>query len=371
MNLDSALVYPTSFDQLIGNEAVKRYLNSTIQNAAVGHAFLFSGPEGVGKSLFARAFAAGVMAAKGEKEQIRKLALGIHPDLHVLQPEGKVGLHSIESLRRFGEEVYYPPYESLWKVFIIDDADKMSTYSANALLKTFEEPPENTLIILLTNLKSSLLPTILSRCRIIHFSPIEERMIKDYLVDSRRVEEKTATLAAYLAEGSISRALAETEELPLEIRCRLLNLLAQGKLGSFRLLSEAAETIAKLVQKAREEEEGRHRKLDGGTFSVSQKEQLEKEAEGRGAILTGRLVNSLFATFQSWFRDLELLRIGGTKKMLLNPDFHAALEQEVQRGEVYSLKEIEKLLGAVGLSFKRFTPLSICLETLFLACRRI
>ncbi len=84
-------------------------------------------------------------------------------------------------MRQLSEEIYLPPYEANWKVFIIHDADRMLSYSANALLKTFEEPPPRTLIILLSRSQASLLPTIVSRCYTLHFQNLPSSLIQNFL----------------------------------------------------------------------------------------------------------------------------------------------------------------------------------------------
>ena len=139
---------PWCFSQIIGNEEIKKRLTRMLSKRAIGHALLFSGPDGIGKSLFAWAFAAQLMAEYDpEIDHARKIQSGQHPDIHIYRPEGKIGLHSIQSLRQLSQEVHLPPYEASWKVFIIHDADRMLSYSANTLLKTFEEPPPRTVII--------------------------------------------------------------------------------------------------------------------------------------------------------------------------------------------------------------------------------
>lgn len=117
--------YPTSFTDIIGNDEIKQQLERMLAKQEMGHALLFSGPEGVGKSLFAYAFAARLIQATTRgllEEQVHKLSLGQHPDIHIYHPEGKLGLHSIQTMRLFSEEVYFPPFEAAWKVFIIHDA---------------------------------------------------------------------------------------------------------------------------------------------------------------------------------------------------------------------------------------------------------
>ena len=156
------------FSNLIGNEPAKSLLAKMASSRRVPHALLFAGPPGVGKSSFAKAFAALLMGPS----HANKLKSGNHPDLHLLQPEGKSHTHSIDTIRALIDEASLPPFEAPIKLFILSDAEKMLPSASNALLKTLEEPPPHTHFILLTTFADAVLPTILSRCQKISFFPI-------------------------------------------------------------------------------------------------------------------------------------------------------------------------------------------------------
>ncbi len=137
------------FSHLIGNEAAKRHLEQMLAHQTLPSVLLFHGPEGVGKSLFARTLAERLVKKSGA-------------DLHIYIPET---LHTIESMRKLIQEAAMPPFESEHKVFIIEEAEKMQAPAANALLKTLEEPLADTFIFLVASELEQLLPTIVSRCR--------------------------------------------------------------------------------------------------------------------------------------------------------------------------------------------------------------
>ena len=137
------------FKHILGNDQIKFFLSQTLKLGTVGNSLLFAGPDGVGKSLFAEAFAKALISQDDPKGSHRdKIESGNHPDIRVYRPEGKIGMHSLGSMRQFTEEVYQSPFEAKFKVFIIHDADRMLPASSNALLKTFEEPLQNSIIIL-------------------------------------------------------------------------------------------------------------------------------------------------------------------------------------------------------------------------------
>ena len=173
------------FDHLLGNPVAKEYLSRLAAKKKVPPVLLLHGPEGVGKGLFAEAFAKAV----------------IHPskvDLYSLRPEGKTFQHSVASVRALIEEVNLPPFQASCKFFILHDAEKMGPAGSNALLKTLEEPPSYVHFILTTSRLYDLLPTVISRCQKIPFFPVAEEEIIKLVGDSH---------IAILSEGSISKAL--------------------------------------------------------------------------------------------------------------------------------------------------------------------
>ena len=188
------------YSHIPGNDEVKEYLGRIVETKTIPQSFLFTGERLEEIAQFARAFALGIASSA---------------DIHEYSPEGKVGMHSMETMRRFSDEVYLVPFNSERKVFIIHDADRMLPTSANALLKTFEEPAKSSIIILTTRRASSLLPTILSRCTTIRFQGIQ-----------------TSTFSS-----------------------PILKLLAQGSFKTYQELKDAAASIGKDFDAKRSEED--------------------------------------------------------------------------------------------------------------------
>ena len=133
------------FSHILGNEPLKAYLEKALQGDLLHHTLLFSGMEGIGKSLFAKALSRKLLDSC-ETRVLKEL----HPDLHILKPEGKGGMHPVDQIREMIKEMHKPPFEAPKKVFIFYDAERMLPVSANALLKTLEEPDLDSAIILLT-----------------------------------------------------------------------------------------------------------------------------------------------------------------------------------------------------------------------------
>src|SRR3989344_960555 len=158
------------FDQILGNEQIKAYLTKACLENRLGSTLLFSGPDGVGKRLFANALAAHLL-----KAPLSRIEQNNHPDFHVLPPEGKSGVYPIEKIRSMIDEGHVAPFESSCKVFVLEDAERMQLASANALLKTLEERLDGVAFMLLTSQPKEILATILSRSTVLSFQPLREK----------------------------------------------------------------------------------------------------------------------------------------------------------------------------------------------------
>jgi len=360
------------FSQITGNEEIKKRLAVMLSKGALGQALLFAGAEGVGKSVFALALAAALIApADGDLELRQRVLTAQHPDLHVYRPEGKLGLHTLESLRQLSREVYLPPYEAPLKIFILHEAERMLTYSANALLKTFEEPPPRTLFILLSDAPAAILPTILSRCYALHFRPIDPFLISNFL--QRRypsLDEATRVQIVRRSEGSIGRAVRLAEQGDA-LWIHLQRLLVQGPIRNYRLFQEQVKLLTGKIEEVKKQSEEAVRRELGKIerehqLSVHQQRALEKEMEASASLAFFREAKRVFEGILSWYRDMQWLHCGGHVQGLIHSDCYAQLEQAVQRGESQPLELVWKWVEEALAAIQQSTPLSLCVENLFL-----
>lgn len=365
----------TNFSELLGNESIKAYLKRMVHKGAIAHSMLFAGLDGIGKSLFAQALAAEIFDKEDPQGHHKhKISSGNHPDLHIYHPEGKLGMHSIESLRQLNEEVYLPAYESSWKVFIIHHADRMLTYSANALLKTFEEPLPKTVIILVSSEPRALLPTILSRCnRKLFFQPLSESLIQNVLKQRFSLEDSLSQNIAHQARGSLARAIELAQRRGDLDYPQLIQTLAKGKLESYRELTDLAQHLAEQVEATKKqfEEEAKEKffKVPLENLSAQQVNMLEKELEGMVSIRTMEESHAIFNTILTWYRDLHLLYHNSKKEFLFHQHEQANLINILQKGNLIDLKEVYNAIQEACLLLQRSTSLAICLENLFLKLR--
>ena len=172
------------FEKLIGNEQVKKTLIDAINSENVSHSYIFSGIEGIGKRQFAKEFVKNIMCIENGKceekcDSCIKINANSNPDYTEIEPDGKT--IKIDQIRNMQEKVAEKPIISNKKAYIINDADLMSEESQNCLLKTLEEPPKYTIIILVVSNENKLLPTIKSRCVSVKFNKISDEEIKKHI----------------------------------------------------------------------------------------------------------------------------------------------------------------------------------------------
>ena len=192
------------FEKIKGQNFAKKYLTNSIKSNMVSHAYMFEGPNGIGKNTMARELAAILL----EMENLFN-----SPDYIEIKPDGNS--IKIAQIRKLQSDILVKPYKS-YKIYVIDEAQKMTVEAQNALLKTLEEPPKYAIIILITDNKESLLDTIKSRCEIIKFTPIPMQEVASYLT-MNGIDSKRASLLANFSRGSMKKAieLSESEEFNL------------------------------------------------------------------------------------------------------------------------------------------------------------
>lgn len=366
----------TPFAEIVGNDSIKRHLTWLIEKNSVGNSLLFAGPEGVGKGPFAEEFAKMLLCRNDPTgSHLHKLKAGTHPDLHIYRPEGKIGMHSIAAMRSLIEEVYLPPYESERKVFIIYHADRMLSYSANALLKTFEEPSLETVIILLSSSPELLLPTILSRCSIFRFHALNDEEMISLLMKKEQLLFDHATQIANLSQGSVTKALRLCKKTENPMRALVINTLVQGKFESHGALAAKAKEIAELIEESLKQAEtaSKEELLKGycDKPTATQKDGLEKEIEGIVAMRLMHEAEAFFDILLTWTRDLHLLKLNGNTKYLYHGDHLEELQKASKKHPVIALEDILEAVKTTKLSLARSTPLHLCLENLFLRLEMI
>ena len=226
-------------DAIIGHHQILKQLYHAIASDRVAGAYLFVGVANVGKETVALNFAKSINCrmsgegACGTCLSCRKADDGNHPDLQIIRPSG--AWIKIDQIRELQKRIIYRPLEGVRKVYILAEAERMNLEAANCLLKTLEEPPADSVLILLTTNLDALLPTIRSRCQIIPFHSLVISELAGHLVERFDIDESQALRVATTAGGAVGKSLtllqdgASFEEDIPEI------MIANNRLDAFRI----------------------------------------------------------------------------------------------------------------------------------------
>lgn len=278
---------------VLGQEYALEAFKTSFDKNRISHAYVITGPDGVGKSIFAMHIAA-VLLCSGEKkpcgvcDQCLKVQHGNHPDVMVVSKGGKsIG---VDDIRDVINEVYTKPYEGNRKVIIIKNADVITVQGQNAILKTLEEPSDDTTIIMTTENTGMLLETILSRCQILKLGRIPGEKIKGYLM-TRGIEENKAATAASLSDGVLGNALRFLDEKFIKLREETIKV--------------SRDVLRNDTLKA----------LDASSFFIDNKDNID----------------IIFDIMMSWFRDIIVLKHVKDRETLINRDLYDKLVEESQR----------------------------------------
>jgi DNA polymerase-3 subunit delta' len=233
-----------SWQRVRGHEAQIRAFERVVQRGRLAHAYLFTGPPGIGKRLFADELAKALLCEAGTGERLEacdccaaclQVAAGAHPDYFTAgRPEESLEL-PLSVMREFCQHFALKPARGRGKVGILDDADSLNEESANCFLKTLEEPPSGSVLFLIATSAERQLPTIVSRCQVVHFHPLAEETVRE-LVRAQGIEEEgLLRRLARLSGGSPGQALALADPALWEFRRRLLDGMVQARCDSVAL----------------------------------------------------------------------------------------------------------------------------------------
>ncbi len=297
-----------AFADILGQEVAVKCLTRSLAQDRITHAYLFTGPEGVGQREAAIILAQALNCPQNHRDpcgscsSCRRISANNYPDVKGLLPEGNnIKIDQIRALRK---DIYYRPLEGRRKVYIISAAHKMTIQAANSMLCILEEPPPYAVFILLTSQEAKLLSTIISRCQKVPFYPLSAGLIKDKLEAEVGLQGEKAGVVAALAGGSWDRAR---------------ELVESGRAGE---IQRRVVALATTVCGANEAEK----------WQVA--EEWEKSED-----LPLLLDQLLF-----WFRDLLVLKETGGVELLLHQDELPRLRQMVRH---YSRKKLLHALGAL------------------------
>lgn len=317
---------------IIGHPWAVESLRRAAAGGDVSHAYLFTGPAGVGKTTLARALASALMCQEAERtpcgicRACRLTASGNHPDLHIVESARPGDTLKIEQVRELQRQLALTPVEARWQVAILRRFEEATTSAANALLKMLEEPPPYVVLVMTADDPDHLLPTIVSRCRHVPLRPLPLALVERALVERWGADAEQATLLAHLSGGRLGWAV------------RMLKDDA--------MLQRRAQRLGEL-----------NRLL--GSSLIERFEYAEKLADDPGA------VQEMLDLWTGWWRDVLLLA-AGSSAALTNIDARDALADHARRFGLARSSAMVDALRRAGERLRRNANPRLTLEVLML-----
>jgi DNA polymerase III subunit delta' len=330
------------WDLVVGHAEQVAILREAVDSGRVVHAWLFTGPPGIGKLHTARVFAAALNCSAGGDgtcDVCRRILRGVHPDVHLIVPEGDFLL--VEDVRAVREEASRSRHEASTAVFVFDEADRMTEAAANALLKVLEEPPPRVVFVLVARSAEALVGTVPSRARTLPFIGLSLDELTAALADELDLRPEQVAWAAAAGRGRLARARALlTDEAARTRRSSVLDLV--GRLGSGQpsdALAAAGTVVAladEVVAAARIRQERELAELGAAFGSGRGSGALRKrlEVRHRRELRRARFdaIRELVTDLLAAYRDLALLADPAappapTAAPLVHPDKAATFER--------------------------------------------
>jgi len=331
------------FDAVRDQDVAVRMLRTALGKGRLAHAYLFEGPDSVGKKLAALTFAKAVNCEELSDDSCDRclscvrIDEGKHPDVTTVEPVKAGRIIKVDIMTELIERAVLKPYTGKYRVAIILDAERMNAPAANKFLKTLEEPPGNSLFVLVSHGTEQLPATITSRCQRVKFHPLTARTVEALLVEGRGLPPERARVISVLAQGQMSRAFELADSEKREFVAKLIADLTERR--DPLLVAQA------FLGKLKAERDRLKESLKGeATPSEADSEELAERREAYHASLFRKEVLSYLDLLRAWYRDLLVFAETGVNDYLWNAD----LEQVVaQQGQHYAGSDIQGKLEAV------------------------
>lgn len=323
------------FHDMIGNEALIAHMKSAIQMKKVSHAYIIQGDYSSGKKMLATIFAKTLQCEQKKNEPCNQCISCMqsdsrnHPDIIYVTHEKptSIGIDDVRS--QINASIQVKPYSSEYKIYIVDEAEKMTVEAQNAILKTIEEPPSYAILILLTTNLGKLLSTILSRCVVLQIKPVKDQQIKQYLL-SKGIEEEKADFCTAFAMGNVGKALkiATSEEFQ-EIKNNCIHMLKYANDMEVHELILASKELTKYKLQI-------HDYLD---FMLM------------------------------WYRDILMLKATGDTNHLIYPEEYTTLNERAKRSSYEGLQTIIEAIEKAKVRLYANVNFELTMELLWLVIK--
>ena len=324
-----------NFKDIIGQESIKKHLQTAIKTGNLSHAYIINGEYGSGRQTIASALAKTIQCqsktddtdACGVCTSCKQAESHNHPDIkYITHDKTSISVNDIRE--QLNNDISIKPYSSEYKIYIIPDANKMTEQAQNALLKTIEEPPVYAIIILLTENCDSLLPTIRSRCVTLTMNPVEKDKICTYLENKFQLEPEQAQIAANYCQGNIGKAIrfASSSDF-IEMKNQVLKLLKN--LDSM--------DIASIIDTIKE-------------FSTHKND-----------------INDYLDLMLLWYRDVLMFKVTKDANLLLYSDEYSAISEQATKRDYENIENIIAAIDKAKVRLKANVNFDVTIELMILA----
>ena len=324
------------FKDIVGNEQIIEHLQNAISMGKVSHAYIINGPQLSGKMMIAEAFARALQCEKegtdgcGECKSCHQADDHNHPDIIYVSHE-KPNNISVDDIRtQLNNDIVIKPYSSKYKIYIVDEAEKMNQQAQNALLKTIEEPPAYAVILLLTINAESFLPTILSRCVTLNIKAVPDEKIRGYLMRKYQIPDYQADVCVAFAQGNVGKAiqLASSEEFN-ELKDAVLQLIKRLRDIDLYEMTEAVKQIA--------------------TYKLS--------------------INDYFDLMMIWYRDVLYFKATGDVNGLIFKDEVYDIKRQAEKSSYNGINSILEALRKAQIRLDANVNFDLVIELLLLTIK--
>lgn len=325
-----------NFSDIIGHEDIVKHFKNSIELGKMSHAYILNGEKGSGKRTLAAVIAKSMQCESGEPDpcgtckSCLQAESGNQPDIIWVDHE-KPSVISVDEIRmQIVNDISLKPYSSKYKIYIVPDAQLMNPQAQNALLKTLEEPPEYAVIMLLTNNVDKFLPTILSRCMILNFKPVEPLYIMEYLMTQLGEDQLKARFCTDFAQGNLGKA----------VRLAISPDYNEIKEDSIRLLRRMEDMeIEEIIQAVKKM--GKY-KLD---------------------------VTDYIDIMTMWFRDILMVKISNSPNKIIFKEEFSVMKRQASRISYEGIEKILEALDKLKIRLEANVNFDIAMELMLLTIK--
>lgn len=326
--------------EILGQDFAKKYFSAVVLNNKISHSYIISGPEGIGKSIFALHMAEALLCTNNKPNggpsmrpcrvcnSCKKVEKMYHPDLKIID-NGKKSI-GVNEIRNLIDDINIRPYEGEVKVIIIKNAHNITPEGQNAILKTLEEPPDNVVLILLVAVMENMLQTIKSRCQSLRLNRVPLPLITEFLIKKGYTAQQSE-IATDLSDGIPGRALIQLEE-------KYINLRKQAIETAYKIVTKDPLTGFELVK-----------------FFIDNKDEI----------------NYILEILMIWNRDILMFKSTKNRKNIINKDFYDLLVEESQLLSYNRLDRIMDALKDTSEKIKQYANFQLAVEIMLLKFQEV